>query len=433
MATSIPPYEVDRLMMADTLRRYTGVAITGDPASPDNILTSPILLAVEAIIGPGFSAAFIPATDDIISRLHDPNHPTDPNRSPLTQPQVSMLIAFRHFWHRKSALNGGPAQFAQLTVDEFRNWIVSDYEPGTPLKPWGKQVEAMKKEKDQALATWKKQLKIAKTDYPVLKDDVNSIRFQEEFLTTLKTHGLAHLIDPSYVPANTDLHDAETKWMYQVFVHAFKSPTTKTIVKEHEKAPIIHHIWHLITEHCSHSTVIRSKTTALLTYIASAQLSDGTWRGTIENFLANFFEQVRQHNEISPSPFSTTQVMDFVDNSCKGYETLTAVRKQAGQTKALAGGRDITIEEYKTQLIAQAQELDLKTRPARNPRPRRNANVHELLFDDDETPVEYESNVHEYDEFDADTDVSVLLAHKSEQRNSGSRPQPNQNQQPRRA
>jgi len=219
--------------------------------------------------------------------------------------------------------------------------------------------------------------------------------------------------------------------MYQVFVHSFKSPTTKTIVKEHEKNPSIPLLWQLITNHCTHSTVIRSKTTALLTYIASAQLGDGTWRGTIENFLANFFEQVRQYNEISPTPFSTTQIMDFVDNSCKGFETLTAVRKTAEQTKSLAGGRDITIEEYKALLIAQAQELDLKTKPARNPRPRRNANVHEILFDDDPNPISIESNVHELDEFDADTDVSVLLAHKSEQRANNSRNQ--SNDQPRRA
>jgi len=54
-------------------------------------------------------------------------------------------------------------------------------------------------------------------------------------MITLEAQNLTHLVDPSYIVVNEDLHKAQQKFLYKVFRDNLLHHEAKLIVKFHAK------------------------------------------------------------------------------------------------------------------------------------------------------------------------------------------------------
>ena len=76
---------------------------------------------------------------------------------------------------------------------------ITEYDPSATIVPW---FVKKKKSEDPDIANSKKAIRPTKTDF---KDDAHWALHREHVKTTLKSQGLLHLIDESFVPTNQDL------------------------------------------------------------------------------------------------------------------------------------------------------------------------------------------------------------------------------------
>ena len=102
-----------------------------------------------------------------------------------------------------------------------------------------------------------------------------------------------------------------------------------------------------------------------LTYITSAQLGTGTWRGSTHSFILHWQDQVRKYeNQIdSKDCFPAEVKRTMLENAVKSVPELRMVKERADQHKV--HGKKLTYEQYASLLCSAAQSYDstFLTRP----------------------------------------------------------------------
>jgi hypothetical protein len=153
------------------------------------------------------------------------------------------------------------------------------------------------------------------------------------------------------------------------------------------------------------------KAQQISTFLTSKRLHDGTWRGSQANFILNWKEQSRVHNDISPDPFTDPQLINFLHACVSGTPNLSQVLTLRNTASRAAGvTTPYTFSEYVQALLEQAAVHDAGRTHTTNPRARRSVNQMEIIFDDNTTGnMEYEVCVH-----DMDTSIDQLSVFQSD-------------------
>jgi len=206
----------------------------------------------------------------------------------------------------------------------------------------------------------------------------------------LEAQNLAHLVDPSCVVVDDDLHKAQQKSLHEALRDNVLHHEAKAIVKSHSKTKDTAIVWHLTCETYDKSMSTSLNGDAVLGWLTGTGLDDGKWGRTKEEFITFYEDWIDEFNEMCPDlKISDMQGVRMLQNSIANIPNLANVLILCHWTKASAGLLDtITLRQFVALLSQQAQVSDNgRIRSGRNCRLK--AANHEF---------NYEVNAHDVDE-----------------------------------
>jgi len=215
-------------------------------------------------------------------------------------------------------------------------------------------------------------------------------------MIALEAQNLTHLVDPSYVVVDEDLHKAQQKFLYKVLRDNMLHHEAKSIVKFHAKIKDTALIWQKICKTYDEPMSPSLNGNAILGWLTSSRLDNGKWQRTQGEYITFYADKIDKFNEMCPdSEINDMQGVRMLQNSIANVPNLANVLILYCQTKTSAGLPDkITLHQFVSLLAQQAQVYaNGRNRTGRNYR--RNAATHEL---------DYEINAHELDQ-DEDEDL----------------------------
>ena len=362
-----------------------------------------------------------------IERLRVPARGSDAEQ-PLALVKQRLLIAAICLYHHMCHKAKGHISVIGMTKRIFDDYRVSVWEPHAEIVPWNSSSRIARPvltQEERDLATWDKNNRPTRSDYKEFRDEAYWFKYKETFQTTLEAHGLSHLIDAGFTVTNTALDDKQKNWLYKVLQDTMVCANARSIVTDHIGDKDTREIWRKLNEYYNGSMAAITRCTKLSTYVTSADIT--LWKGSQQSFIANFKEQIRQYNELSDSPYTDVQQMQFLEQAVVKAENLAPVRRmQIVARKAAGVATAFAFADYIAALLDQATVHDnanYSSTARTRPNTRRRAYKTEIEFDDgsneffDHAP--FENHMHDI-EFDFDTNVETLLeVHQADRRSSG--------------
>jgi hypothetical protein len=162
-----------------------------------------------------------------------------------------------------------------------------------------------------------------------------------------------------------------------------------------------------LQEHHLKSTKASLNSVKILGYITSANLGDGSWHGTAENFILNWQEQIRLNERLTPTTghFSDEQKLTMLQTAVHPLQELRQFKATAALLKVHTQ-QDLTYDAYSTLLLATASDYDSKHVVNKG---KRQVYAHDLTPEEDDF---YDAS-YEMDPFDIDTPVDTIQAYES--------------------
>ena len=151
------------------------------------------------------------------------------------------------------------------------------------------------------LMGFKKGIKREIAAYPSLKDERYFDGFKRSLFIVAKTHKCNEVLEPSYIPGSEpeeqELFEAKQTSMLSVFIANLQTDMGKTIVRRHLANTDAQLVWKELSEHMRTSSKGASERRRLTQYVTNTVLDDN-FKGTTEQFVLHFNEQLRQWDEI---------------------------------------------------------------------------------------------------------------------------------------
>ena len=324
---------------------------------------------------------------------------------PLPPTTVARLISIVYFYHDKSYAQQGYYDMRQMDGKEYYNWLASTYDSGAALIPWYRR---LMKDKTDVIFSWKKAVRLDPKSFKPLKNAYDFFHWWKEHKIKLNAYDLGHFLIKDFVVVDVELDQSQRNWMMNVLVDIIICSQGRSILLRHRDALAVREFYFEFEITLSKSMSSEFRASKITTYLTSVRLVMGHYRGTHEQFILNFQEQVRLLELITGKDVPNSMKIQFLDNAvvdvphlCNVMTVDKTCRKAAGNTE------ELTFDEAIDKMVSAAQSHDEGTQGRRRPRYSRSANIHQL--DDDGNEIEdddeYEVNIH-----DAHTQVEDLLA-----------------------
>ena len=155
------------------------------------------------------------------------------------------------------------------------------------------------------------------------------------------------------------LFNEKSAFMYAVFAEVLLTDKEKSLVRSHELHWDAQKIHEELLAHAETSTKASVESAQILTYITTANLGDGTWRGSTEAFILHWQNQVRKYDSlvIYGDRMSDSIKHTMLENAVSGIADLRAVKTQAAKFRAQLG-TNLTYEQYCTLVLSATQAYD---------------------------------------------------------------------------
>jgi len=164
--------------------------------------THPIALALRRDGVTQFNMDFIHMTAANMDALH---HEKGGVLVPLELNFKMILRAFLAFCHHMSHKKRGGVNVLDTTLPaQFKNFRNSECDPTKEITPWGLAVS-----NNKGLMDWNKLVKPSARDFKPYREANGWVDYKEVFVIALEAQNLTHLLDPSCVVTNEDLHKAQ--------------------------------------------------------------------------------------------------------------------------------------------------------------------------------------------------------------------------------
>ncbi len=324
------------------------------------------------------------------------------------------------FYHQCCRDVAGHAALSTLTPSRFALFR-STFDTSTDIIPWGNTLPpASMTAEEKLIIEWNKRLKLDKSSFKEFKDDAYWHRYKESFLDTVESMGLSHCLDSHFTVTHPRLDLSQRRFLYDIFSTKFTAPAAKAIVLQHKATKNTRDLWDALENHYSESMAGLIKVQELSTYLTSTRFNTCGWRGSKQNFLLNWQEKARLHDEISDDPYTDNQKINFLNVCLQGTPGLDQVLANHRSAVQSSGRRSrLHFSDYVGKLMVVASSQDAGNKITSNPR--RTINEHQLVFENDpiataDEPM-LETNYHDYD--DPPQDLTVM---RTEQRASYQKP-----------
>jgi hypothetical protein len=231
------------------------------------------------------------------------------------------------------------------------------------------------------------------------------------------------ILHPCYRPTTTEdiaLFAEKQKYMYSVFERMLQTDEGKVIVRSHDSDRNAQLIYSEFLQVMTQSTEALMDSGELLSYLTTAKISDGSWRGTTKAFVLNWIDKLRLFHELTPvaDRLSENTQQNLLQNAVIGLNALRQVKINS-DLQAAAHGTVLTFTQYRSLLINTATGYDKRTdKPNSAGKSRRLVFQSETLFGDnsdidEDAIIEDESFEFEYD---VDTTPAKLQAYAMNRR-----------------
>ena len=149
-----------------------------------------------------------------------------------------------------------------------------------------------------------------------------------EVYITAKPHECEEVLDPEYIPSNSEkeLSKAKQVFMFSVLDKNLLTDMGKTIVRKYVHTTDAQSVWKDFQEHMKSSSKGASEKRRLTQYVTNTVLDDN-YKGTTEQFVLHFNEQLRQLEGISEESehFPPQMKLQLLQNAVRPINDLRIV------------------------------------------------------------------------------------------------------------
>jgi len=276
------------------------------------------------------------------------------------------------------------------------------------------------------LTEFRRGIKRSIKDYPELKDEGKWKDWYRDMKNVAHTHGVQRVLNSSYTPIGADdiaLFQEENYFIYAVLDRNVKISQGKAYVREHENDMDGQTVMTKLMNYLTKSTKASLQASELLTYITTAKLGDGTWKGKAQEFILHWENKVREYNSLVPSAERMNKNFrrTLLENAVHSIEDLRKVKAEAEQYQARNPGSSLSYDQYYNLVLSSALRYDERFVHSRTSNTRRHAvHEHEIIPD-----AQFDSAYDDFPDFDIDSSIQDIHVYAAAQKFGNRTPTPN--------
>ena len=237
--------------------------------------------------------------------------------------------------------------------------------------------------------------------FPTLKDEKFNDSWHRSFMTQARAQDVDKVLDESYVPGTQeeqDLFAEQQKYLYAVLESRVLTDVGKSFVRLHENDYDAQAVYSKLKAHHLKSTKAMIDSSAILSYVTSARLGNGEWKGTTEGFILHWQDQVRLYERqvLTSDHFSDGQKRIMLENAVHNITELRQVKNNADLEKTKTGIA-FSYDQYSSLLLSAAAAYDTQATSKRS--------KHQVFNH------EFFDHNNDMDTFDIETPVSTVQAY----------------------
>ncbi len=205
-------------------------------------------------------------------------------------------------------------------------------------------------------------IKLDQSLFPTLKDERYNDTWHRTFLNQARAQGVTEVLDPNYKPTTDEekaLFAEKKKFVYAILESKVLTDRGKAIVRDHEKDFDAQAVYKKLQEHHLKSTKAKMDSSTILSYITSARLGTGEWRGSAEGFIMHWLNQVCLYERQSSKTFDDDMKRTMLENAVNEVDALHQVKTNADIEKS-KNGEDLKFDAYLSILLSAAASYDDK-------------------------------------------------------------------------
>ena len=258
-----------------------------------------------------------PTIEDVLAmdedQLHDLEYEDEEGN--LHSPHVSklnlvrILVSFHHM-KKEAGQTIYREDWTSVDPDEFDKWRQRDYQPiklgnlsqPTPLPQDPNLNSPSASSRRTPADEFRRTLKRDQSLFPKLTDWKQWDNYNRKLLSQARTQGVEKVLDGSYKPRTQEekeLFEEQQKFMFAVFESTLQTDIGKKAVRDNFDKSDAQAIYQTIKKHAEQSTSAELNAFQLLSYLTTARLGDGHWKGGCQGFVVNFADRARQFNDLS--------------------------------------------------------------------------------------------------------------------------------------
>ena len=272
------------------------------------------------------------------------------NKQNLAVGQSRRLRVFRDMLAFNKLQGNTIMDVTTITLDEFTAYMMSvDYpieqsptyialQQSSHAPPVGNSTACSITPRDQFMKGIKRDVSL----FPTLKNKESWDNWNRSLHAIARTQGVADVLNHNYTPGTQeekDLFAVQNKFMYSVFERTLLTSQGKTFVRQHENDYDAQTLYTSLLQYLRSSTKGIMKTSSILSYLSSTKLGDDSWKGSIQDFLLHWQDQLRQYDKMvarkdQPSD-NVKRIM--LENAVHGFPALWQVNTESDQHIARTG------------------------------------------------------------------------------------------------
>ena len=218
-----------------------------------------------------------------------PFNPSDKNLIPLFQCYST--------W-RRTGNNPINRAWTEVTQEMFEDFCINDFLTiRGPASNYAQYIRATNASAVHQMGLYtpvenfRKGIKRDPTLFPSLKDERFNDTWHRSFLAQARAQNVQNVLDPDYVPADSAeeaLFNEQQRYVYAVFESKLLTDMGKKYVRDHEDDSDAQAVYRKLTLHHTKSTKASMDSANLLSYITSARLGSGEWKGSTAGFVIHW-------------------------------------------------------------------------------------------------------------------------------------------------
>jgi hypothetical protein len=157
-----------------------------------------------------------------------------------------------------------------------------------------------------------------------------------------------------------ELFAEKKKFLYAVLEAKIETAKGKAIICSHEKKFNAQKAYAKQKNYHLASNAALFSANEIMEYLTSAHINDGSWHGSVENFIINWQDQFRLYKRLVPttSHYKDEQKLAMLQVAVHPLRKLRQVKNTALLLKQDNGGKDLMYDEYIQLLLFAASDYD---------------------------------------------------------------------------